>query len=158
VSQDTVGDFDGDYDAIALDLSAFNALVAAEVITGDGTDLLTTDTAFYDYTTGSGNISASSAGFYVISDTTFANAAALDTALTTAGYQLVVSSGAIVGDALTFLWQDTSGNVNTSLVNIDTLTTAGVLDTITGVTVNNTVTLVGVDIADLSAGNAYFVD
>ena len=68
-----------------------------------------------------------------------------------------MSSGAIVGDALTFLWQDTSGNVNTSLVIIDSLTNVGADDVINTVTVQNTVTLVGVDIADLAAGNAYFV-
>jgi hypothetical protein len=160
---DSVGDFIAgattvtSSDNISFDLSALNGIFA-DVITGNATNVADGDAvAIQAIQANAGTGEALSAATNVVYvEGTYASVAAVESAIVSGGtHEITLTAG--VGDAIILMYQDTSGNTQVASLSIANSASVAAVIVAGDAVVDNLVTLVGVDVADVVAGNYAFI-
>lgn len=144
-------------DNVSFDLSALNAIFA-DVITGNATNVLAGDTVVIQAIQANAGVGEALGGTtnVVYVEGAFASTGAVETALETGGTnEITLTAG--VGDAIIVIYQDTAGNTQVSSLSIANAGSTTDVILAGNAVVANLATLVGVDVADVVAGNFAFV-
>jgi hypothetical protein len=160
---DSVGDFIAgattvtSSDNISFDLSALNAIFT-DVITGNATNVAADDAVAIQAIQANAGVgeALSAATNVVYVEGTYASVDAVQTAIETGGTNEITLTAAI-GDAIILMYQDTSGNTQVASLSIANAASTASVILAGNAVVDNLVTLVGVDIADVVAGNYAFI-